>query len=184
MNDTTNNNVTDVEFKEIPAAAAEMKDSGFQPVEYLSQALLAAGHPDPTGWTKDIDPRAVTAEEEKDRIFFANRALLLYLAEQEDRENVTVRMLVTTGVDGAKWAAIAEQGIVPWLMGKFDKPKAEEAVAETTLQEGVESAPVSDTKVDWESIDIASKPSDVPPADHVEEVREGSMDSLPGSITE
>jgi hypothetical protein len=118
MNDK---NITDVDFKEVATeAVTETEVVLFDPVDYLTGALRDAGHPNPTAWTLDIDPRAQTAPSDKDRIFFANRALSLYIAEHTDRENITPRLLLVDGIDKVKWAALMEQGIVPWLMNKFD----------------------------------------------------------------
>lgn len=116
MND---NNITDVDFKEVPTNN-EVSEDAFDPADYLISALQSAGHPDPAAWTKDMDPRARTAPEEKDRIFFANRAIRLYLAEHGERENITPRLLLAEGIGKVKWAALMEQGVVPWLMNKFD----------------------------------------------------------------
>lgn len=136
------NNITDVEFKDVPAqqpeAAADVKQE-FNPVEYLSQALLNAGHPEPTAWAKDIDPQAVTHEEENKRIFFTNRALHLYLAEQDVPDNITVRMTLADGVGATKWSAIIDKAIVPWIMGKFDdkgKLKEESVAEQPVVEEG------------------------------------------------
>ncbi|BAW19032.1 hypothetical protein [Ralstonia phage RP12] len=93
----------------------------FNPVVYLTNALTSAGYTNPTGWLKGIDPRAETAEDEKDRIFFANRALRLYLAEVPDRENISPRMLLADGITSVQWTALVDQGVVPWLMNQFDK---------------------------------------------------------------
>lgn len=239
MNDTTStNNVTDVDFKEVKPTPEVKADSGFQPVDYLSQSLLNAGHPEPTAWTLHIDPRAVTAEDEKERIFFANRALRLYIAEHTDQENVTPRMLVSDGIDATKWAALADQGIVPWLMGKFadktagkEEPKAyvpvdlelteaEKHDVRAFIARGdmtnmrlrdntIEIAKIhrnGQNAIEWSVVGtlvhhplphsalVPAEPADVGGSTYdasavktdmpTDEVPEGSMDSLPGSITE
>jgi hypothetical protein len=127
-----NQQVTDVEFTETPKAVAPAAPEPFQPAVFLTKALIEAGYPEPTAWMKDIDPLVETHEDEKQRIFFANRALRLYLAEIEGRENISPRMLLADGIDGVKWAALMTQGVVPWLMNQFDektgKRKKEEVV--------------------------------------------------------
>lgn len=140
MND---NNITDVDFKEVATeAVTETEVVLFDPVDYLTGALRDAGHPNPTAWTLDIDPRAQTAPSDKDRIFFANRALCLYVSEHEGRENITPRLLLVDGIDKVKWAALMEQGIVPWLMNKFDAKgkiiKADTPTIDATDLEGKE----------------------------------------------
>jgi hypothetical protein len=153
------NNITDVEFKEVPTeTAAAATNNIFLPADYVVNALAAAGHPNPQAWALHIDPRVETAEEEKDRIFFANRALRLYISEQESPDNISPRMLLAEGIPSSKWCALIDKGIVPWLMGQFDKKgqRIDQAKVEEVLaEEGVEAAPV-----------------------------DGSMDSLPGSVTE
>lgn len=117
-----NQEVTDVEFKEIPVEKKEEAQATFNPVSYLTNALNTAGLTEAAAaWVMNIDPRAETAEDEKERIFFANRALRLFLAEQPDRDNITPRMLLADGIDGVKWAALMEQGVIPWLKNEFDK---------------------------------------------------------------
>ena len=110
--------ITDVEFTEIkkePAAAS------FNPAVFLTEALISNGLIDAAkSWSIGIDPRAETAESEKDRIFFANRALRLFLAEIEGRDNITPRMLLADGIDSIKWMALIEQGVIPWLLNQFD----------------------------------------------------------------
>ncbi|BAW19317.1 hypothetical protein [Ralstonia phage RP31] len=101
--------------------AEEAAAPTFNPVDYLTNALHNAGYPNPTAWYKGIDPRAETADNEKDRIFFANRALRLYLAEVPDRENISPRMLLADGITSIQWTALVDQGVVPWLMNQFDK---------------------------------------------------------------
>jgi hypothetical protein len=115
-----NQTVTDVAFTETPRE--EAATPFFNPVTFLTQAFENAGlfHAAAV-WAEDIDPRAETAEGEKDRIFFANRALRLFLAEVPDRENITPRMLLADGIDGVKWVALMEQGVIPWLQNQFDK---------------------------------------------------------------
>ena len=111
--------ITDVAFVEIKK---EEQKPFFNPVEFLTNALHQAGFTDADLWHKDIDPRAETAEDEKERIFFANRALRLFLAEVGgDRDNITPRMLLADGIDGIKWIALMEQGVIPWLLNQFDK---------------------------------------------------------------
>lgn len=114
-----NKEITDVEFTEVTKEEAAPI---FNPVVFLTEALTAKGLTEAAAkWVQDIDPRAQSAESEKDRIFFANRALRLYLAEIEGRDNVTPRMLLADGIDSVKWIALMEQGIIPWLLGQFDK---------------------------------------------------------------
>lgn len=127
-------NVTDVEFKEVPTEAKEEVHQIFNPFLFLTDALIKAGYPDPVGWSAGIDSRVETADNEKDRIFFANRALRLYLAEVEGRENISPRMLLADGIDSVKWAALMEQGIIPWLMNQFDK-KGKRMKSEDTTDE-------------------------------------------------
>lgn len=117
------NQVTDVEFTEVNRDESAFKEETplFNPVDFLTMALHQAGYPEPTAWYKGIDVRAETADSEKDRIFFANRALRLFLAEVENRENITPRMLLADGIDSPKWMALMEQGVIPWLMNQFDK---------------------------------------------------------------
>lgn len=111
--------ITDVAFVEIKK---EEQKPFFNPVEFLTNALHQAGFTDADLWHKDIDPRAETAEDEKERIFFANRALRLFLAEVGgDRDNITPRMLLADGIDSVKWIALMEQGVIPWLLNQFDK---------------------------------------------------------------
>lgn len=113
-------NVTDVEFREVPVEKKEETPALFNPVAFLTEALQKAGYAKPYAWTEGIDERAQTADNEKDRIFFANRALRLFLAEVENRDNITPRMLLADGVDSTKWMALMEQGVIPWLMNEFD----------------------------------------------------------------
>lgn len=128
--------VTDVAFVEIKK---EEQKPFFNPVEFLTNALHQAGFSDADAWHKDIDPRAETAEDEKERIFFANRALRLFLAEYEDaRDNITPRMLLADGIDSVKWIALMEQGIVPWFLNQFDKNGKR-----ITREEVQEEAPVT-----------------------------------------
>lgn len=115
-----NEQITDVEFKEVPTGPVAA-EAPFDPAVYLTNALMVAGHPDPAAWAKHIDPRAQTAEKETDRLFFTNRSLRLYLSEQEDRENISPRMLLAEGLNNVDWTALMDQGIVPWLMNQFDK---------------------------------------------------------------
>ena len=113
--------IVDVEFTEIKKEEGATA-SNFNPAVFLTQALIDAGLIDEaTKWSIGIDPRAETAESEKDRIFFANRALRLFLAEVEGRDNVTPRMLLADGIDAVKWMALMEQGVIPWLLNQFDK---------------------------------------------------------------
>lgn len=110
--------VTDVAFVEIK----KDEKPAFNPAVFLTEALIAANLEDAAiKWSVGIDPRVETAESEKDRIFFANRALRLFLAEIEDRENITPRMLLADGIDSVKWCALMEQGVIPWLLNQFDK---------------------------------------------------------------
>ena len=128
-----NQTVTDVAFTE---TTREEAVALFNPVTHLTATMEAAGLTDAAAkWTLGIDPRAQSAEGEKDRIFFANRSLRLFLAEIEDRENITPRMLLADGIDSPKWIALMEQGIIPWLLNQFDKkgkrvsPEAEQVEA-------------------------------------------------------
>jgi hypothetical protein len=149
MQDNNTKDVQDVEFKEVATKAVPAAEF-FNPVTYLTNALAAAGHPNPSAWTQDIDPRAETAEEEKDRIFFANRALRLWLAEQTDRENITVRMIQADGISAIKWCALMDQGIVKWVMGGFDK-KEELASSDDSIGEeakDVQRAVITDGDTD------------------------------------
>lgn len=142
------NEIVDVEFTEVKRepAAAPM----FNPAVFLTEALIKAGLTEAAvQWCQNIDPRAETAESEKDRIFFANRALRLFLAEIEGRDNITPRMLIADGIDSVKWIALMEQGIIPWLLGQFDKkgkrvaPEAEQAEAargETPVMHHIDEA--------------------------------------------
>ena len=167
---TPENNITDVEFKEVPTETAA---PFFNPVAYLTEALTAAKHPEPLAWTKDCDPRAETALEEKERIFFANRALRLYLAEQTDRENLSPRMLLADGIDGVKWAALMDQGVIPWLMNQFDakgkRIKPEDVQAETENRVGLAIVGETDTRAEvgtMESTDeVLELPDGIPDAD-------------------
>lgn len=152
------NDITDVEFKEIPTESST-PEGFFNPVNYLTDALREAGYHDPEGWTKNIDVRAANAVEEKDRIFFANRALRLYLAEIEGRENISPRMLLADGIDSVKWKALMDQGVIPWLLNQFDakgKRKTEEAPA---ADETITSLDVpQDTEDQSPSTDSNSQP--------------------------
>lgn len=202
------NNITDVEFKEVPTeTAAATTSEFFLPANYLINALTAAGHPNPTAWALHIDPRVETAEEEKDRIFFANRALRIYLSEQEAADTISVRMLLAEGIPAAKWCALVDKGIVPWLMGQFDEKGQridQQKVEEVLAEEGVEAAPTDvETQESFQSTtepsNLADKINAMAPAARtatfvlpegqapvigVDEAAPGSMDSLPGSITE
>lgn len=109
------NQIIDTEVTEVKEEAPF-----FNPVEFLTNALRAADYVDPTGWRNNIDPRAEIAEDERERIFFANRALRLFLSEVEGRENISPRMLLADGIDSDKWIALMEQGVIPWLMNQFD----------------------------------------------------------------
>jgi hypothetical protein len=153
MQESTNT-VTDVEFKEVEEkvvaqeeAKPEVPYADFNPVTYMIEALTKAGHPNPTAWTLDIDPRAQNAEKVEDRIFFTNRALHLYVAEHVERENITPRMIFAEGLPVPKWIALMEQGIVKWLMGKFDKKTEEKKETSVEGQEEVRVgyADVTDT---------------------------------------
>lgn len=126
MQQDTNNNVTDVEFKEVPvegqeAATAAPAEQLFNPVAYLTTALFNAGHPNPSAWALHIDPRAETAEEVKERIFFANRALRLYMSEQDVPDNISPRLTIADGIGVKQWTALVDQSYVKWLMGQFDE---------------------------------------------------------------
>lgn len=212
------NNITDVEFKEIPAPGTTAAETDFNPAQYVINALTAAGHPNPTAWALHVDPRVETAEKEVDRIFFANRALRLYISEQEVADNISPRMLLAEGIPAGKWCALVDKGLVPWLMGQFDSKGQridQQKVEEVLTEEGVVAASVEEPESfesSTEPTDLAAKVSIINAApqshtlgmedhsstpvisvdeaapgttdQHVEEVREGSMDSLPGSITE
>lgn len=128
--------VTDVEFTEVQNEPAQPAAAIFNPVEHLVNALTQSGYAEPRAWTKHLDPRAETAENEKDRIFFANRALRLYLAEVPERENISPRMLLADGIDSAKWCALMEQGVIPWLMGAFNERGDRVQAAETEQAAG------------------------------------------------
>lgn len=133
------NTITDVEFKEVAAAPIEF----FNPVTYLINALQSAGHKEPNAWTLDLDPRAETVEDEKERIFFTNRAVRLYMAEQTERENITARLLLADGIDKIKYCALVEQAIVPWLMGEFDEKGKRVEEATTNVAPTLEEFPAS-----------------------------------------
>ncbi len=120
MQENTAQDITDVEFKETPVETKEAP-AIFNPVEFLTNALAQAGYPEPAAWTQDIDPLASTHEDEKARIFFANRALRLYLSEIEGRDNISPRLLLADGIDSTRWIALMEQGVIPWLMGAFNE---------------------------------------------------------------
>lgn len=90
----------------------------WNPVEWLTKALADAGYPNPSAWTLDIDPRAETDADEDTRIFFANRALILFLSEVKDRENISPRLLLADGVGRQRWEALMLKGLIPWLMHK------------------------------------------------------------------
>lgn len=131
--------ITDVAFTEIKR---EEGATFFNPVVFLTDVLTSNGLSEAAAiWVQGIDPRAQTAESEKDRIFFANRALRLFLAEVEDRENITPRMLLADGIDSVKWCALMEQGVIPWLLNQFDK-KGKRVAPE------VEADPVGCTETD------------------------------------
>lgn len=115
------NVVTETETVTHEELKAADPHANFNPVTYLIEALTKAGHPKPAAWTQDIDLRAHTAEKVEDRIFFANRALRLYISEHLDMENITPRMILAEGIAVSKWIALMEQGAVKWLMGKFKK---------------------------------------------------------------
>lgn len=111
--------IVDVEFTEIKR---EVVTPLFNPAVFFTELLISNDLTDAAvNWSCGIDPRAETADNEKDRIFFANRALRLFLAEIEDRENITPRMLIADGIDSVKWIALMEQGVIPWLKNQFDK---------------------------------------------------------------
>lgn len=149
--------ITDVDFKEVPkeevAPTAPTDDKPFDPAVYLTEALTRAGHPAPAEWLKDVDPRVQTATEENDRLFFANRAIRLYMSEQDVNDNISPRLLLAEGIGSVNWCAVVDEGIVPWLMGEFNKKgkrvKESEVRIHTPAPAPVEAeapvAPVVDT---------------------------------------
>lgn len=148
-----NQDIQDVDFKDVPAT--EPAVAPFQPAAYLTTALARAGYHDPEGWLKDADPLVATHEEEKQRIFFANRALRLYLAEIAERENISPRLLLADGIDATRWCALMDQGIVPWLMNEFDskgkrvkpEPKAGDVVDTGEGEAGTPDQPAVDSEL-------------------------------------
>lgn len=152
--------VTDVEFTETTVDETDtIPVQQFDPVGFLTNllkqnGLIAAS----AAWKQNIDSRAYSAEKEEERIFFTNRALRLFLAEQTDRENITPRMLLADGIDGVKWSALIEQGIIPWLMNQFDK-KGKRVQPEAVSSEQTQSTPP------WES--LPEVPEKFQPGSHV-----------------
>lgn len=142
-----NQQVSDVEFTETPKADAPAAPEPFMPAVFLTKALIEAGYPEPTAWMKDIDPLVETHEDEKQRIFFANRALRLFLAEIADRDNITPRMVLADGIDSIKWSALMTQGIVPWLMNEFDEKTGKRKKAEPVIGLDEAAPGTSDTTV-------------------------------------
>lgn len=145
--------VTDVAFVEIK----KDEKPAFNPAVFLTEALIAAGLNEAAiGWSIGIDPRVETAESEKDRIFFANRALRLFLAEIEGRDNITPRMLLADGIDSVKWIALMEQGVIPWLLNQFDS-KGKRVVSEEQLHDAIPEDHKEDFTSNTGESDIASK---------------------------
>ena len=180
---------------------AQNPHADFNPVTYLIEALTKAGHPNPTAWTKDLDPRSQTAEKVEDRMFFVNRAIRLYISEHLDMENITPRMILAEGIAVSKWIALMEQGVVKWLMGKFNKkPEVVQeetraglaVVTEETVVDSTDTATnVFDENHQLKDVVIAGGidlPEGVDPKDfpqpHDAPIADSLMDSLPDSITE
>lgn len=173
MQNLNTQDVTDVEFKEVPVekpAAAEV----FNPVAYLDNALRANRLENSVdAWKRDLDPRAETAEDEKERIFFANRALRLFIAEIPNCDNIAPRMLLADGIDGVKWSALIDRGVIPWMLGLFDEKTGKRidksAQAAESTEETVKQTPP------WE--DLPEEPQKFEPTSHVEAERDEVVDN-------
>lgn len=128
MSSVDTNDVTDVEFKEVPT---EPQVPNFDPAAYLTKAFKDAGFEDADAWTKDIDPRALVLNNglsDKHRIFFVNRALRLFIAEVDTKDNSTVRMVIVDAVTPEQWSSLIDQGFIPWIKGiaeDAEKPAVE-----------------------------------------------------------
>lgn len=133
MNNT--NNVTDIEFTEVPKAA----DTIPNPVFFLTEALYAGGYVHPEDWKKDLNPQAETAETIDERLFLTNRSLALYLSEQQDiGDTIIPRMFISEKQSYENWTKIITEGIVPWLLKQFDAHGKRIGAPNVVTAEGVD----------------------------------------------
>lgn len=111
-------------------SVAAVSQEAFMPAEFLTKLLREEGHADPEAWAVDLDPRCSDPSiKVQERIFFVNRALRLYMSEQEGRNHMDARMLLADGLQVDEWSAIVVRGVVPWLMNKLPVSKTQLAEA-------------------------------------------------------
>lgn len=130
-------------------AEVPFEQEPFSPATYLTEQLIEQGMDAQTAraWMKGLDPRAETAENVKDRIFFVNRALRLYMSEQFNGSDgvsgtMNARLLVTDGIEEDAWKLLIKNGVASWLAGKPLSYKTEEPEQELEGEE-----PSTDTDV-------------------------------------
>ena len=114
--------------------AAAPQQEAFMPAEFLTNALRQEGYENPEAWTANLDPRCTDPTiKPQERIFFVNRALRLYMSEQEGRNHMEARMLLAEGLTVEEWSAIVTRGVVPWLLNKLPVNKAQLEQAAATV---------------------------------------------------
>lgn len=180
--------------EETAKALAAAADTLFNPVEFLCSELERAGSTDLTCWMKHIDPRATTEPDEMARIFFANRALRLYMAEQEGRNHMEARLLLADGIPVADWKSIVSKGVVPWILNKLPVNKKQlaaaaaavsdhrtmeaVAVADQAMQPAEESEVSSGDPIDPEAYGAPTSDEPAPSAAPTEDGGMNSLDSV------
>lgn len=121
--------------------AQEQKAEVFLPAQFLTNALAEAGHENPQAWQRDLDSRCNdTTLKPEERIFFVNRALRLYMSEQEGRNHMEARMLLADGLTVEEWSAIVVRGVVPWLLNKLPLNKTQLAQAAAAVSSHAEQS--------------------------------------------
>lgn len=138
MNQVTD--VTDVEFKEVPAVQ--------DPVEFLTQALRNAGYADPEGWKIGLHPAASTAATIGERLFLVNRSLGLYLSEVKGRgDNIVPRMFISGALNFEQWKQVIVEGVAAWLMEQFDLKTGKRIAPPTVFTPGDSEATEDDSAI-------------------------------------
>lgn len=84
-------------------------------VAYVQEKLSAAGHPNPSEWTKRLHPDALTTTDASVERFLVNRALRTEIGLYEEQTTEVRYCLVDDGVE-ADWRRLIADMVVPCMV--------------------------------------------------------------------
>jgi len=110
-----------------PQQLAPVIDAFFDPVQDVTNALAASGHPNPTAWQAELQVQCPGAFDKASsgtwRRMMVNRCLHLIIAETNDPKADMTRYLLVDQGTHEEWKTLIDENVAPFLARTANVPK-------------------------------------------------------------